>query len=255
MSNLVKYGSYELETAEEEKAELDASGSGADFLKFAVGRTTVRFLPPKLGQRSPFKVVYQHFVKLPGITNPAVFACPRMTRKEPCPACVRADELKATGNPADMDLAKELFPSRRVFANVINRAQPEDGPKIAGFGKMVHEQLLAIRADEDSGGDYTHPEEGFDIIVERTGQGKNDTKYTVRAARQSSPLAGEAQQMQDWIDMQHNLDALSRVPTREELAKMFSGESNARGPQRARPQASPRRATAQDDIETTAEEE
>lgn len=252
MTNLVKYGSYDLEQAAEEKEELGKGGAGADFLKLQTGKNVVRFLPPKVGVRSPFKVVFQHFVKLPGMTNPVTFACPRMTNKQPCPACAKADELKSTGNPADADMARELFASRRVFANVISRANPEDGPKILGFGKMVHEQLLAIRQDEDSGGDFTHPEDGFDIVIEKSGE-KLTTKYQVRPARQGSLLASDPGQMQDWIDMQHNLDALQRVPTREELAKMFGGEASGGARQRARP--APRRASAQDDIETTAEED
>jgi hypothetical protein len=250
MTNLVKWGSYELETAQEEKQESDASGAGADFMKLVAGKNVVRFLPPKVGQRTPFIVVYQHYVKMPGLTSPAVFACPRMMKKEPCGACAKAEELKATGNPADADMAKDLFASRRVFANVINRANPEDGPRILGFGKMIHEALLAIRADEDAGGDYTHPVEGFDIVIEKSGE-KLNTKYTVRPARQSTPLATDDQQMQDWIDMQHNLAALARVPTREEMQKLFGSSAGGGGGQR---RGGPRRASAQDDIETDSEE-
>lgn len=255
MSNLAKYGSYDLDAANEEQEELDKSGSGADFMKLEAGRNVVRFLPPAPGKRTPFLVTYQHFIKLPGQDN-MVFTCPRMMQRQPCPACAEAERLKATGNPADADLASGLFARRRVFANVIDRANPEKGPRIVGFGKTVHEQLVALRTDEDAGGDYTHPIEGFDIIIERVGTSKNDTKYTVRPARQTSQLASTEEQIDNWISIQHNLDQFTRIPSKDELARMFSGVPSTAAPAgRSRPTGGARRPSAQDDaIDTTGEE-
>jgi hypothetical protein len=260
--NLVKYASYDLEEADKEQTELDAGA--ADFMKLKAGRNVVRILPPPLasGRRSPFVKIWQHFIELPGAAHPVSFSCPRLMLKKHCPACQKADQLKATGNPADLDMAKDLFAKRRVFANVINRAEPEKGPRILGFGKTIDEQLVALRRDEDAGGDYTDPVNGFDIIISRQGSTKNDTKYDVRPSRQSTPLATTQEQMQDWIDTQHSLEALNKVPTAEELAAMFTNTPSDRsgmvGGQRPRPVGQPaqtRGRRAQDDAVDTEGEE
>lgn len=215
MANLVKYGSYSLEAAEEEEADLESSGGGADFMKLAEGKNVVRFMPPPLGLNSPFKVVSQHYVKNP-TGSPVVFACPRVMEKRFCPVCNKANSYKASGNAADKKAAGELYAKRRIFANVIDRSDPDSGPKILAFGKMIQQALVKIRKNEDIGGDYTDPTDGFDIIIERTGQGLN-TSYSVLPARRESPLGD-----MEWIGQQHDLQRYAEVPTDEELQEMLA---------------------------------
>lgn len=229
MSNLVKFGSYEMEAAHEEKADLEAGG-GADFLKLKQGRNVVRILPPPQGKRSPFRTVYQHFISLP--SGPAVFVCPRLEARQHCPACAKAESLRGSTNPEDQRLAGELYARRRVFANAIDRSEPESGPKVLAFGKLVHEQLVALREDEDAGGEYTHPIHGFDIIIERTGSTKNDTKYSVRPWRWASQLHDDAAVMQDWIDTQRDLETFARVATIDEIRDLMAGKKRERGGER-----------------------
>jgi hypothetical protein len=135
-----------------------------------------------------------------------------MMTKSPCPACIKADRLRATGNAKDAAAASDMWPGRRVFANVINRAQETEGPIIFGFGKLIHEALLALRTNEDVGGDYTHPYDGLDIVIERTGTGKIDTKYRVYPVRRSTPLGN-----MEWIAMQADLTVLAHVLTMPEI--------------------------------------
>ncbi len=251
-SNLVKFGSYEQSAAHEEKADLEAGG-GADFLKLKQGRNVVRILPPPVNRRSPFRTVYQHFIQLP--SGPAVFVCPRLEARSPCPACAKAESLRGSRNDEDQRLAGELFARRRVFCNAIDRSEPEGGPKVLAFGKLVHEQLVALREDEDAGGEYTHPITGFDIIIERSGSTKNDTKYTVRPARSTSQLHEDATVMQDWIDNQRDLETFARVASLDEIRDLMAGKKRERGAPRggasdAAPvqKSGPRARTVGDDI-------
>lgn len=216
-TDLVKWGNYSLETAEEEQKDLDRS-KGADFFKPPIGRSVVRFLPPKPGVQKPFRVVYQHYLR-PAGGSPIVFTCPRMEAKKHCPICDEADRFKRSGNQADRERAYELFPSRRVFANIIDRKDPEAGPKVFAFGKTIHEALIAIRKDEDAGGDFTNPEDGFDIVIEREGSGQTDTKYKVLPSRKQSPLGDMS-----WIEQQHDLERLAQIRTAEEMSKALLGE-------------------------------
>lgn len=249
MSNIVKYGTYEVEAADKEAEDLERGST--EFLKFKVGRTVMRLLPPPLGKKSPFRVVWTHYVNLPGAADPISFACPRQEGKKPCPICSRADQLKGTGNPADYDRAKELFAKRRIYANVINREEPEKGPVVAGFGKTIHEALVALRRDPDAGGDFCHPDSGYDIIIERKGTGKNDTEYKVFPARKSTPLGN-----MDWIEVQHDLERYAQILTPEEIRAKLSGEKDGGQPQQqardiggGKASATPRRTVESDAVQ------
>lgn len=220
MGNLLNYGSYDEETAEQEKEELDQSG-GAEFMKLKPGQNKVRILPPPTGKRSPFRVVYQHFIEMPGGSKSVI--CARLEAKKPCAVCAKVNELRASRSEEDQKIANDLFARRRVFCNVIDRAEPDKGPKVLAFGKTVHEQLVALR-NPDVGGDYCHPEEGYDVIIERTGTGKNDTKYKVFLSRKESPLGSSVEVMQGWIDAQKNLDTFAALPSAQEVKQLLSGE-------------------------------
>lgn len=251
MGNLVKYGEYTVEAAQDEQAEIDASGSGGDFMSISEGRNVVRILPPKAGVRSPFYVVDQHYIKVPGAASAIKFVCPRKSMRKPCPACAKAEEMKRSGNPVDADMAKEFWPRRRAYVNVIDRSDPEHGPKILGCSKTVHESLVNMRQDATAGGDYTHPYKGFDIVITRKGQGL-DTEYQVNGARETSKLAPDDQTASDWIEMQHDLTTLVKVHTEEEIRSMLSGKPSQPREERTK---GPRARTVQDDaIDTEGEE-
>lgn len=214
-SSLVKYGTYEVEAAQEEREAL--ATTDGDYMKFGVGKNIVRFLPPAPGTRTPFITTWQHYLDVPGASGVVVVACPRLLAKKPCPICKRADELRRTGVPADRDQAWDIKAQRRVHANVVNRREPERGPVTVGFGKTIHDALIEIREDEDAGGDFTHPLEGFDIIVLRKGTGKNDTKYKVMGARRASALHDDTTTMNEWITTQPDLGHLTRALTPDEI--------------------------------------
>lgn len=223
MSNIVKWGSYDAETAQEEKSQMDSSST--EFFKVKVGKSVVRFLPPPLGKKSPFRVVWTHYINLPGSKDPISFACPMREANRSCPVCQKAEGFKRSGNDADFKKALDLFPKRRVYANIVDREHPEKGVQVFGFGKTIHEALAKIRADEDAGGDFTNPDTGFDIIVEREGTGKNDTNYTVMAARKQSKLGDY-----ELISQQHDLERFAKVLSEEEiLTKLSGGGGNGGG--------------------------
>jgi hypothetical protein len=245
---LAQYGSYEMDAAEDEKKVLDQEGGG-DFAKIVPGRNVFRILPPMLGERTPFVVVYQHYINVPGAKGPVVFVCPRLTAKQRCPACEKADKLRRSGNPADMDYAYQMNARRRVFCNVINRKEPERGVQVLGFGKSIHEQLNALRRDPDAGGDFTHPETGFDVVIERTGSGKNDTEYQVFAARRSSAL-GDLSLLEQRVDLTRYSAVKSVDEIMELLSGVASGTTGGRVPrQDSRGRSRPASRTAADEID------
>ena len=265
MANIQKFGEYSIDAAEAEKAAIDAEGG--DFMKLAVGRNVVRILPPLRGKDSPFRVTYQHYIET--AEGKWVFTCPRLEAKQRCPVCEHAQKMKKSVNPADRDAAYDMLPKRRVFCLVINRAEPEKGPVVLAFGKTIHEPLVKLRQDEDAGGDFTHPTHGMDVIIDREGTGKTDTKYDVNLARRSSPIHPDAATVAQWADMMPDLDDFAKLPGSDELnermAKVFGpdsvpttgtsvrgsgGQSQPRGQSQRKPRgpSQPRPRTAQDDV-------
>ena len=264
MGNL-SFGTYDEEEASKEKEELQKGGN--EFAKLKVGRNVFRILPPAPGRRSPFRVVFQHFIEMPGGSKSVI--CARLESRKPCVVCAHVERLKKSQSHEDQKIADDLFARRRVFVNVIDRSDEEKGPKVLAVGKQVHEQLVALR-DPEVGGDYCHPIDGFDVVIERSGTGKNDTKYKCFLSRRATPLdvQGDEGKMQEWIDSQADLDAYAKLPDVEEVKRLLSGEeldedeaparparpatrpaapaTSARKPPATRP-AAPARRTAEDD--------
>lgn len=250
-TNLVQYGSFDLEEAEREQSENDLASSGRDVLRLKAGKNVVRFLPPLPGKgygpkkTSPFRSGRKHFVHPPG-GGVVVFTCPWHEARKPCPACQKADLLRKTGSSADLEAAKDFFAQRRVMASVVDREDPERGPVAFEFGIGIHEDLIALRRDADC--DFTDPsEKGVDIIITRTGEGKNNTEYKVIASRHASPLGNMA-----WIKNQPDLNVFFQALAPEDIRALFvkakdGGDGMAHAKDVTPRSAAKREETAEDD--------
>ena len=214
-SNIVKYNSFSLEDAEKEEAALAEMNKGK-FHKLHQGKNKVRFLPAKLGGQV-FVKAHQHFVKVGSMENGVSFNCPRKMANQPCLVCNDAEFLGATGSAVDYELAGKLFANFRVYGNVIDREHPEVGPVTLPFGKKVYDELIKIRKDEADGGNFTDPAEGFDIIIEKTGE-MMSTRYAVRPSNKGFTPLGDL----SWIEVQADLTRYARVPTTEELGTLLA---------------------------------
>jgi hypothetical protein len=239
-TNLVNYGSYDPTAAQKEREGLD-DDQGGEFVKIREGRTRLRILPPPEGKKSPFQIVYMHYIKVAGEKRPYMFVCPSRTpkrgEKKHCAACEKSEEYKASGNPADKNLGYAWQPKRRVYCNVIKKGSeidPNTGEKTSNaiigdasvwaFGPQVHDQLVALRENPDDPIDFTHPEEGFDIIIRRKGTGAEDTEYKITVPRDPSYLANDVEIMNDLILDQRNLKQYTALSSDEDILLALDGE-------------------------------
>jgi hypothetical protein len=221
-TNLAKYVPYDIDAVDEEERDL---ASGGEFLKIKAGSTILRFLPPLAtrvlpGKKpSPFVIVPQHAVMPVGSQRNIYMPCARILTKgkSSCVVCDRIEKLAGTGNPADRRASEGMEARTRVFSNAIVRSEPEHGPWIYPFGVKIHEFLRALRKDATVGGDFTDPINGFDIMIKRKGTGRDDTRYTPIAARNSSPLGN-----MDWIEQQADLRKYARILTVDEQLSMLN---------------------------------
>lgn len=243
MTQLVKYAELSLDDLDQ--AERQMSAGSSTFLKLAEGRTVLRILPARLGEKAML-VSFNHYINVPG-QNAITSNCSQRMANKPCPICQQAAKLEASPSRLDNERAKEFFPRLRVYANVIDRAHPESGPQVFAFGKSIYEPLAAFR--KEAGVDFTHPVEGFDIIVVRKGMSANNTKYKVIVnPKGATPLGND-----EWIDQQKDLRRYTKIPTFDEVMKQFGGGGSAEDldevsytPPAKQIQAKPTR-TAQDD--------
>lgn len=226
-ANVRNYGDWGVEQAEADLAKSQAEGAG-DYLKLPLGTSVLRFLPPAAGRSSPFVSVKQHFIEIPGggKDKGVGFVCPKAHGGNRCPACERADRLKATGNKADFEAAKKLYPRTRHFANVVDRSDPDRGVVIFPFGKTIYEPLLALRKTE---GNFVDPgPKGFDIKITKSGEGLN-TEYMVTPARESSDLGCD-----EWLDELHDLEAEAKVLSYAEILEKLGADGGPPPEQPAR---------------------
>jgi hypothetical protein len=263
MANLVPFGEYSEDAAKRDRESLDSEGKG-EFIKIKEGKNLFRILPPPPKKDSPFMVTYVHYIPLADDPDSSLsFVCPRMMTKElarderrSCKACDESARVKNSGNALDRDFGYNIRAQRRVYASVVNRRDPEAGLRVFGFGKGIHDDLVAMREDEDDPTDFTHPLEGYDVVIRRKGTTKTNTKYRVTLANRSSQLHPDVEQMNDWITNQFDLSRYAQLPSDRDLVKMLRGErierrntDNSAGGRRALPEnsKSTSRASASDD--------
>lgn len=223
MANIQRFGTFEIEGAEEALSQASKGGGSTERWKPHTGKNAVRFLPPMVGKKSPFAIQYQHWItNAEGKRVP--MNCARMMLKQRCACCDKMDALQRTGNAADFDAAQQWKPKLSVSANVIDRDDESKGVQVYSFGKMVLDQLVAIRKDARGGGDFTDPEDGFDILIDKTGEGMK-TEYSVRAARDTTPLHDDQAIAAGWLDNQYDLDRYLTVPSYDDQLAVLGGEA------------------------------
>jgi len=169
-----------------------------------------------------------------------VFNCPRRMENGRCPACEKADRLKGSGNPADEQLAKEFWPGQRNLCFAVNRDDPEAGIQILAFGATIKNRLRHFR--EKLGKNFTAFDDGFDIVIERMGQGLK-TEYQTDLGEQC-PIVGDMAKLEEWVKDLPDLNDFAKVLDYQTILEKFS---TAGAPVAAARPAVAAAATVQDD--------
>ncbi len=174
--------------------------SGGDWHKFNEGMNVCRFCPPRAdsGLTEPWVIVYKHRIDTPGVDRALVVVCPKEMLGHPCPICELVDQYKASPSPTDQQRADKIKAKREVIAVMVKRAHPELGPRKVRVPSNVYDSLSKVMSDPWQPVNFTHVLHGYDVGIDRTGTGQNDTRYTCRIAQQPSPLANTYEQMVAW---------------------------------------------------------
>jgi len=186
-------------TADPDKLQkkLESIGSGTYF-KAKVGPNKVRILPPWSKEGIWYKEATLHYGLKNDKGQERGYPCLKMFGKD-CPICDKRDEL-LEGDGEDKKLAERIRPRTKFYANILDRKT--NAVMIWGFSQKTLGILLSYEGDkEHCDGKLTDPNEGFDVVIDRTGTGKNDTRYEIRVKPKATEIGEEG-----WEDQLHNLD-------------------------------------------------
>lgn len=174
------------------------------------------------------------------------FTCPLKTPDGPgdsCAVCEFVKKLRNTGEPADVEIAKQIGARRHYYMNVVDLKDPvfteddieeykaendkdpsfEEGDTKVQVWKTSEQHfksLLDVMAD---GVDFTDLEDGHDVIVTREGKGKTTTRYRVRV----DPKSSSFEFIGEFKDLVVNLDEIFPFPKEEDMLRALNGDSRS----------------------------
>ena len=208
------------------------------------GKNRIRVMPPWTAEGNNayqwWREIWVHWNIGPDEDNQQSVACPKKTPPgdQTCPICDEVERLRKSGDPADLELAKNMKAKMRIYANIIDLKDaswteedveelaaagtdsnnvPEVGdPKIQvySFGSTIFKDLLDYYTDVI---DITDLDEGHNVLLTREGDGLN-TDYRVRIEQEASkaPVPDDEPKL-------HNLDNIMQVKSEAELLAIMEG--------------------------------
>ena len=189
------------------------------------GKHQVRIVPYKFSPENPFIELFFHY----NINNKTYLSPSSFGR--PDPIVEFADKLKRMGDKEDWKAAKKMEPKLRTFVPVLVRGEEGEGIKFWGFGKTVYQEILGYIADPDYG-DITDPTQGRDITIEYVSAEDAGTSYpvtTIRVKPNTTPLAGDDAQIQNFLQTQTNITDIYQELSYAELKSVLEGWLNPTG--------------------------
>ncbi len=207
------------------------------FLFLASGTTQVRILPAY----SEKGAWYREIKEIPWNTEDGKYRplVSPATQGKPCPFVEEGKRLYALGGEENVKKAQDIRPRTSFIFNVVVKSTPdgdfpvEECVKVLKCPVTVKNGLLDLDQDAAGGyGDISNLEKGFDIRITKSGQGKNDTRYVVKAVPGRSNIL-------EWLDQKgykqeltpQNLDDFFTPQPYEELEVLLK-EKLSKAPER-----------------------
>ncbi len=197
-------------------------GSGLLFFK---ADETVRIRPLPVPEDEEFGMEIVYFYPnqdIKGVISPMTFG-------EPCALYEKYEELKASKDEGDKELAQALKPKRKFVVPCIKyldakgkKVDEKTGVRLAQLTVGQYQDLIDLFLDDDNG-DFTDPKYGYDIKITRTGSGQFDTEYSTLPGAKS-PLNPKFNKVQNIKEM-----LMKEIPSYEETQELlakFLGEDD-----------------------------
>ena len=192
-------------------------------------RSTIRVLPGPTNESGENEIWFSE-TALHKI-NGKNYHCPKKINK-PCPICEYYGALWSTEKPENIEIAREIKPKKRFYMNVIarervvpnketgeNDVRKNDGPLIYSCGVKVFEKILKFMVDEEYG-DITELLNGYDFQVRKERQGEWPN-YDDSKSMKNSSVAGNEEEIVEWMNNLHDLGALIRYESYDSLRQQL----------------------------------
>lgn len=176
------------------------------------GDQTLRFIT-KPGDDYPF-IAGQMYYKL----QKPFFVSPEMY-DEVDPIVEELNALRDTGLEANVQFAKKLYPSRRIFALAIVREQEDKGAVWVDFPPKIEKELVKYILNPEYG-DITDVHNGTDFIITKI-KGTPWPDYSVTPKRKSSPLKPTQREIEEVFENLPDFKQAYRHYTQDEMKEIW----------------------------------
>jgi hypothetical protein len=188
------------------------------FFKPKAGKYQVRILPSKFDKSWPIREVQFHY----GFAKGPILSLTNW--QEADPIADFAKQLRKSGDKEDWQLANKISPKSRFFAAVIVRGEEHLGARLWEFGKLTHDQLLGIAADDDYG-DFTDITDGRDFTidaVEDTIAGRKGIKCNLRIKPKTTPISEDGALVTKLLEEQPDILGINRKYSYDQLKDVLA---------------------------------
>jgi hypothetical protein len=213
--NLVKQKLAAAQNKGQQREKIDYSKI---FFKPKAGKYQVRILPNKYDKSWPIREVQFHY----GFAKGPILALTNW--QEADPIADFAKNLRKSSDKEDWQLANKISPKSRFFAAVLVRGEEHLGARLWEFGKLTHDQLLGIAADDDYG-DFTDITDGRDFTIEATEDmvaGRKGIKCALRPKVKSTPISEDAALVEKALEEQPDILGINRKYTYDQLKEVLT---------------------------------
>lgn len=194
--------------------------NGAETFRPKQGENVLRILPPtwKNHEHYGYDVKVHSYI---GAGN-GTYLCLKMKNKR-CPICDAADEAQAAG---EKDLYSEMKATDKVIVWMVEREKEGEGAKLWSMSWSQDREISAQCLPKKGKALYIdHPDEGYDVIMQRTGQGLATKYIGINIDRESTPIADDPRTQDKILAYieENPIPMMLKYQTEEYLEKIVSG--------------------------------
>lgn len=189
-----------------EKTVKDLETLGGDeFWKPKENKNVIRILPPWNAEGMFYFKAVLHYT---GEEGQLPVPCRSMVDK-PCPLC------EAVEKSSNKKIAKKMMAKKKFYMNILSIDNIKEGVKIWAATPKQMKKLRSYLEDPDYG-DFTDPDEGREVIVEKDSSGTMPS-YEIRMRPKSSPI-----EYSNWEEELFNLEEeiIPEIPSKEEYEEL-----------------------------------
>lgn len=220
---------YKPRTAETVKERSERKGgrfdsifkSGADEFRCKVGDNQIRILQPTWDDHDHY--AYEIWVHNRIGPDNSTYLCPRKMGSGKCPICAAEKEAKDSGEEEE---AKALAVSQRYVCWILDRDGDEEIPLLYSMSFTQDRDLAGLCYNKRTGQVLLidHPDEGYDVLIRRNGQGLN-TKYIFSIDRSSTSISDDSKKVDKILEYIHEnpVPTMLSVKSSDYLSQVLSG--------------------------------